>query len=592
MGIPLYFNRIIREYPELVLKSLSKKYKKANLYLDFNCLIHPCCHRVLKQIADRNLKLPKDKIEGMFKYEINQYTQKLCSLFGKNGIKLDTLVISIDGIAPQAKMVQQRSRRFRSVIYKNEVRKIDQMFQKPPNKNEWDTNAITPGTEFMHDLSNYLQDMLKSDEYYKTIPTRILSDASVPGEGEHKIMEYLRNNKEHVENVDNDENDENDENIDSICDTATIIYGLDADLIMLSMASKYEHIYLLRESVHFGQVQDDSFCYLDIPTFKSYLFETITENIDGDFKDNLDIDLLVQDYIFLCFFVGNDFLPNLPSLHIKQDGIDYILDIYKDLLCMREEYLICDNEINIGFLKSLFIKLKVEEGRKLEDRHRAFYRRRFTRDTRLNRHGQAIKALDMQPIIMKEPDKIIPNKEGWEERYYYQLFKLKNINKDKEPIQNICRLYLQGLSWTTAYYFKGCVSWRWAYYFNHAPCLNELIETLDTMTTLNPDDIFSEGTQPLRPFQQLLSVLPPQSKELLPPKYRELMTHEESPILHYYPTRITLENYLAYYFHYCEPRLPILYVDEIIEATRMISLTEKERKLNNIGEKVVVFVSK
>jgi 5'-3' exonuclease len=540
----------------------------------------------MKQIREKNLKIPKDKIENMFQYEINQYTKKLCELFKTSGIELNTLYISIDGVAPQAKMVQQRSRRFRSVIYKKEIRKIDEMFKKPPNKNEWDTNAITPGTEFMYNLSKYLQGVLKTDSYYKTIPTRILSDASIPGEGEHKILEYLRNNK--TEKIQDTETPK----IPETPETATIIYGLDADLIMLSMASKYTDIYLLRESVHFGQVQDDSFCYLDIPTFKSYLFETITENIDDNFKENLDIDLLVQDYIFLCFFVGNDFLPNLPSLHIKQDGIDYILDIYKDLLCMREEYLICENEINISFLKSLFMKLKIEERRKLEDRHRAFYRRRFIRDTSLGKYEQAIKTLDLQPIIMKEPDKIMPNEEGWEARYYYQLFKLRNVDKDKEPVQNICRLYLQGLSWTTAYYFKGCASWKWAYYFNQAPCLNELIETLDTMTTLNPDAIFIEETQPIRPFQQLLSVLPPQSKELLPPKYRELMTHEESPILQYYPVRISLEKYLAYYFHYCEPRLPILYVDEIIDATNTIPLNKKEKELNTINTEEVTFINK
>ena len=256
---------------------------------------------------------------------------------------------------------------------------------------------------------------------------------------------------------------------------------------------------------------------------------------------------------------------------------------------MREEYLISDNEINIGFLKALFIKFKIEEARKLEDRHRAFYRRRFIRDTRLNRYEQSIKALDLQPIIKKEPDKIMPNEEDWEARYYYQHFKLKNVDKDKGPIQEICKLYLQGLSWTAAYYFKGCASWKWAYYFNHAPCLNELIETLDTMTSLDASSIFTEPTQPLRPFQQLLSVLPPQSKHLLPPKYQDLMTNEDSPILQYYPTHISLESYLAYYFHYCEPKLPILYVDEIIEASNAVPLTEKEKELNVINDEPILY---
>ena len=120
MGIPLYFQRIVREYPELILNTLNtlnNTYKKANLYLDYNCLIHPCCHKVLKQISEKNVKLPKHKIEDLFKHEIKTYTKTLCELFESNNIKLNTLMISIDGVAPQAKMVQQRSRRFRSIIY-------------------------------------------------------------------------------------------------------------------------------------------------------------------------------------------------------------------------------------------------------------------------------------------------------------------------------------------------------------------------------------------------------------------------------------------------------------------------------------------
>ena len=135
---------------------------------------------------------------------------------------------------------------------------------------------------------------------------------------------------------------------------------------------------------------------------------------------------------------------------------------------------------------------------------------------------------------------------------------------------------------------------NWSYNINSCfiNCLNELIETLDTMTSLDASTIFIEPTQPLKPFQQLLSVLPPQSKHLLPPKYQDLMTNEESPILQYYPTHIKLENYLAYYFHYCEPRLPILYVDEIIDATQTIPLSKKEKELNTIHTEEITFVNK
>ena len=103
----------------------------------------------------------------------------------------------------------------------------------------------------MSDLSDYLQELLKTDSYFKNIPTRILSDTSVPGEGEHKILGLNEDIKEE----------------DKTNETVSIIWT-DADFIMLSMASKYKNIYLLRESVHFGKVQDESFGYLDIPTLK------------------------------------------------------------------------------------------------------------------------------------------------------------------------------------------------------------------------------------------------------------------------------------------------------------------------------------
>lgn len=41
--------------------------------------------------------------------------------------------------------------------------------------------------------------------------------------------------------------------------------------------------------------------------------------------------------------------------------------------------------------------------------------------------------------------------------------------------------------------------------------------------------------EPFLPFEQLLSVLPPYSKNLLPPAFQSLLTDEQSPIIDYYP---------------------------------------------------------
>ena len=67
----------------------------------------------------------------------------------------------------------------------------------PPEKQKgaWDSNVITPGTEFMLNLSNFVQTYVRariseSSHYWKGIKI-IFSDASIPGEGEHKIMSHV-----------------------------------------------------------------------------------------------------------------------------------------------------------------------------------------------------------------------------------------------------------------------------------------------------------------------------------------------------------------------------------------------------------------
>ena len=99
----------------------------------------------------------------------------------------------------------------------------------------WNTTAITPGTEFMRELSEGISLHFSSKDLVRSCKKIMVSTSEECGEGEHKLFDYIRKNpKEHADQV-------------------TVIYGLDADLIMLSINHLpiSPNIYLFRETPEF-----------------------------------------------------------------------------------------------------------------------------------------------------------------------------------------------------------------------------------------------------------------------------------------------------------------------------------------------------
>jgi 5'-3' exoribonuclease 1 len=143
------------------------------------------------------------------------------------------------GVAPRAKMNQQRQRRYRSAAEAESLKQS--MIKKgdfiPDDKDIFDSNAISPGTEFMAKLSEHLkylvQKKMETDLKWRNCKV-ILSGHDVPGEGEHKIMEFVRGRKSQPNYNPNE---------------VHCLYGLDADLIMLGLSVHEPHFILLREDV-------------------------------------------------------------------------------------------------------------------------------------------------------------------------------------------------------------------------------------------------------------------------------------------------------------------------------------------------------
>lgn len=323
-----------------------------NLYIDMNGLIHPCSHP-----EDREAPLT----EADMYLNVTKYVDRLFAAIRPRRL----LFLAIDGVAPRAKMNQQRARRFRAAQEASERAETMQEvlmemealgLQPPPSTgSSWDSNVITPGTEFMDKLSIYIRfyilDRMNRNPAWKDIKV-IFSDASEPGEGEHKIMKFIRSQR-CQEGYDPNQRH--------------ILHGLDADLIMLGLATHEAHFTILREEVTFGGNKKDAISeakrflnqesvgistlrpedeWIYAKPLQCLHIDILREYLEYEFKSlkevlpfPYDLERIIDDFVFICFFVGNDFLPHLPSLDIRDGAIDFLIEVYKEMLPAMGNYI-------------------------------------------------------------------------------------------------------------------------------------------------------------------------------------------------------------------------------------------------------------
>ncbi|KAH8831417.1 exonuclease II [Flagelloscypha sp. PMI_526] len=347
MGIPKFFRYISERYPltsQLIQENKIPEFD--NLYLDFNSIIHACSH---PNDEDAHFRLSEEQIfTSIFTY--------VDHLFGK--IKPKKLFfMAVDGVAPRAKMNQQRSRRFRTAKEAREVReKAERKGEKLPEEKAFDSNCITPGTPFMARLSEQLRyfvnKKITEDSNWRDIQV-VLSGHEVPGEGEHKIMEYIRLSRAQPDYNPN---------------VRHCLYGLDADLIMLGLLSHDPHFCLLREEVKFGPSSKKKNTTLESMNFYLLHLSLMREYLDLEFKEieptlpfTYSLERVIDDFILLAVFVGNDFLPNLPDLHIHENGLEKLFDIYKKVLPSLDGYVNENGTINTKRLQAILDEMAVWE---------------------------------------------------------------------------------------------------------------------------------------------------------------------------------------------------------------------------------------
>jgi 5'-3' exoribonuclease 1 len=496
MGIPCYFSYIVKNHPEIIKKYFNSSFIVSNFYLDCNSIIYDAYANLEPTILNEHAGL---QIINSVISKIEEYIQLIQPR--------QCVMIAFDGVAPVAKLKQQRERRYKSWFQSNTINNLSEKIETQC----WDKTAITPGTIFMRELNTKIKQHFILNEQI------IVSGSDSVGEGEHKIFQYIRENQ-HLHTS----------------DFNTFIYGLDSDLIMLAInhLNCCPNIYLFRETPHFIQsissdLEPNQNYVLDIPELSNNIsYYMTTEN------SNMKINR-TNDYILLCFLLGNDFLPHFPAINIRTGGINKLLSAYKTVIGDSNILLTNGNIIFWQNFKKLIQHLSDLENQyvidehgsrnKMENGHKHLLRIiEDENELEEKRIETKIKQFNSMPIYNRKLEKYInPFKPGWQNRYYKSLFTNEQVTYYNK--QEISINYLEGLEWTLKYYTSGQIDWTWKYKYNYPPLLQDLIRSIPNRPTTFINNI-NQCNMP--EIVQLCYVLPKQSLNLLPFKLSQILLNK------------------------------------------------------------------
>jgi len=401
------------------------------------------------------------------------------------------VILCIDGPAPLSKQNQQRQRRFKSA-----KEKCEEEFKR------FDSNCLTPGTRFMDYLSKYIDNHIrkrlsqskteKSD--WKGLEV-IFSNEKVAGEGEAKCISWLRNHGIKSE---------------SFC-----IHGMDADLIMLSLGTHYPNFWILRDDMY---QHGNAYFFINIGSTRVDLSEKLKFD-----NDNFSPVSAIDDFIGMCFAVGNDFLPHIPSIEIIQGSIDTMIDVYINI---GEEY---------GHLTE-YKQIRHSGQRALRFRKKSLcvflgtiaQYAKGTLEDKANRRDNYIRDPILDVCTTQTENGSIVDLEKYRKLWYKDKFPMSNL-EDEDNLEDLCHHYIEGMQWVLSYYTYGVPHWKWRFPYHFAPFAIDLAKYLPQFNF----SVYGHSI-PTPPFIQLLCVLPPKSYRLIPSPLDSLVK-PESPLSKYYP---------------------------------------------------------
>jgi 5'-3' exonuclease len=417
---------------------------------------------------------------------------------------------------------------------------------------------ITPGTEFMKAVDAHIQGWIANNQLNLSFPTKVIySSHMIPGEGEHKIMDMIREGK-----VDGD--------------GAHVIYGLDDDLILLSMMAPIDNIYLMREDL--GDV-----IHID----------NLKRGVKEEYRNSPSA---IDDFVVMSYLIGNDFLPHMPSHGDIGEALDASVRAYK----RSGLPIVVNGDVDFPGLASFLTELAREEPSLLK--------------------GEAIKEIQYpspylqaaltknvvigQPTIYNVQTRVETsatfNYDLFREYWYKQALSPKGqpgtirsitkllgedyfndlVSGDNiiDSITDMCIDYLIGIAWIFRYYNKGmdAVNFKYVYRHHYTPLIGDIAVVASGS---EPEDFVGYKEvmyEYISPIHQLLAVLPPQSKSILPKEVQKLM-NVNSVIADYYPTYALLDRYGTNKDWQGVLLINFVNIDRIVDAVNKYAKISKRR---------------
>ena len=443
------------------------------------------------------------------------------------------LVMAVDGVAPMAKITQQRKRRFKAAKERASVADPDEEeYDDIKNSRSeglitgvFDSNCITPGTKFMQLMDQYLQRFIDDALKLRTniFPEKIVySSHLTPGEGEHKFFEMIRSGQIKIETI-----------------GANVVYGLDADLTMLTLLSDVPYFYLYKQGYNnYGKLEIN---IVNVDALKEFIFTDL--NIAADPQNQIDIETTTRDFVVMVYFVGNDFLPHISAFEDVAAAINKMFSVYQEL---QKPLTTAYGEVVWANFTEFMSMLSEYEQPLLKQMAAQNYQYPFTiLDKSVKKTYPKIDEGTFGESNFKGRVQVELNFDKFKDLWYssalepitdkgkkfMEKYKIEGVPFTQMGVLDMGYQYLKGIQWILHYYRLGTknVSSRYVYTYHHAPTLSDLTMICkyfnEVGKTPTIDDVKLSLSDPhITPIHQLICVLPPVSWNFIPEPFRGLMS--------------------------------------------------------------------